>query len=265
MVYIYDFFDDIVCITLTTSNERRSNAENVFKALEIPGRLFVTEKHEKGGLYGCFDSHIQIIQNAYKNGLNHLLVFEDDFMPSASYSEEKLSEAIEFMKSSDDWDIFYLGYCSVFETHVSGTTTILSGQRLSKHISQYNAGNTHALCYSRKAMKKILDTYQDYIGILHYDQYLSSYAEMKNYCILPMIFQQNLSFSYNIEGQHGLEIINRLFYPIDAFLNVNYNISKLHYDLTTNVYSRYYKYIFLTIVSVFLHMIKRSIVKNIMI
>lgn len=260
---LYAFFDDIVCINLSISGDRRIHSEGIFKSLGIPGRFFITEKHENGGLYGCFDSHIKVIEEAYNNGVNNLLVFEDDFEPSKSYSREKLFKAIEFMSTSEEWDIFYLGYCFCFEAFNSGTTTVFSGKRLTKDIMQYNAGTTHALCYSRRAMEKILENYHDYIGIIHYDQYLCDYIDLQNYCILPMIFQQNLSFSYNIEAQHGFEIINRLFYPIDAYLNMNYNLSKIHYDLTTTtIHSRYYKYVFLIIISALLHIIKKSIIRR---
>lgn len=264
MENLYEFFDDIVCINLSDSKDRKIHSENIFKTFGIPARFFTVDKHANGGLYGCFDSHIQIIQYAYNNGLNNILVFEDDFEPSESYSREKLSKAIEFMSISEQWDIFYLGYSFCFESFNSGTTTVLSGKRISNDIVQYNAGTTHALCYSRRSMEKILKTYHDYIGIIHYDQYLSDYIDLENYCILPIIFQQNLSFSYNIEGQHGLEMINRMLYPIDSYINFNYNASKLHYDLsTTTKYSRYYKYIFLILTSIILHIIKKSILKNI--
>ena len=56
----YDFFDDIVCINLDISVDRKKHAEHYFEKLGIPARFFTAVKHELGGLYGCFDSHIQI-------------------------------------------------------------------------------------------------------------------------------------------------------------------------------------------------------------
>lgn len=264
MSNIYDFFDDIVCINMTISTDRKEHIKMIFNKFNIPVRFFTTEKHPNGGLYGCFDSHIQIIKSAYHRGLDNILVFEDDSMPSPSYSEEKLAKAIEFMKSSDDWDVFYLGYSFIFETYETGLTCLPShGIRVSKDIMQYNAGTTHAICYTRKAIRKILDTYQDYIGYIHYDQYLASEIDLKNYCILPMIFQQNFKLTNNIESLHGMEVIVRnIFYPIDASLNVMYKISKFHYDITTNAYRRYYKYLFLIIVSILLNIIKRLLVRK---
>lgn len=265
MANIYDFFDDIVCINLDISKERRIHCQKIFNEFNIPARFFTATKHQKGGLYGCFDSHVQIVKYAYETGLDNILVFEDDVMPSLSYSEEKLATAVEFMNSSDEWDIFYLGYSFMFETFKTGFTSISShGIRISKDIIQYNAGTTVALCYSRKAMKKIIDTYFDYIGIIHYDQYLSAFIDLKNFCITPIIFQQNLRFNYNIEAQHGMEIIMKnILYPIDYSLNFTYKMSKFHYDFSRNAYKRYYKYAFLITVSIILHIIKRSLLKSI--
>lgn len=260
---IYDFFDDIVCINLTISRDRRMHVENIFQKYNIPGRFFITDKHPYGGLYGCFDSHIKVVKSAYERGLNNILVFEDDFTPSPSYSEEKIAKAIEFMRSSDDWDIFYFGYSFMMETYEHGVTFFPThGVRVSKDIIQYNAGMAHALCYSRNAMKKIIDTYQDYIGILHYDKYITGSIELKNYCILPIIFQQVFDTKYNIEPQNAMEIIIRkILYPIDTSINFTYNISKFHYDLTTNAYRRYYKYMFLITTSIILHIIKRYLLR----
>lgn len=265
MTNVYDFFDDIVCINLDISTERKICSQNMFDKYNIPARFFTATKHPNGGLYGCFDSHVQVVKYAYESGLDNILVFEDDVMSAPSYSEEKLVKAIEFMQSSDDWDIFYLGYSLIFETFETGFTNIHShGMRISKDIMQYNAGTCVALCYSRKAMKRIIDTYYEYIGIIHYDQYLAGFIDFKNFCIMPILFQQNFKLNYNIESQHGMEMIVRnIFYPIDSYVNFTHKMSKFHYDFTTNVYNRYYKYAFLITVSITLHMIKRSLIKNI--
>lgn len=264
MTNIYDFFDDIVCINLDISKKRKQHCESIFNKFNIPVRYFTVQKHPYGGIYGCFDSHIQIVKSAYERGLDNILVFEDDVMLSPSYSEEKLAKAVEFMQYSDEWDIFYFGYPFLFETYETGLTSIQThGIKVSKDIWQYNAGTTVALCYSRKAMEAILKTYQDYIGVIHYDQYLVASIELNGFCITPIIFQQNFSLDFNIESHNLLEFVNRnLFYRIDAILNVTYNASKFHYDFSENVYRIYYKYIFLIIVSMLLRIIKKTLLKS---
>lgn len=265
MSNIYDFFDDIVCINLNISKERKLHCQNVFKKLNIPARFFTAQKHPYGGFYGCFHSHIEVVKSAYERGLDNILVFEDDVLPSPSYSEEKLAKAIEFLISSEEWDVFYLGYSFMFETYETGFTSIVShGIQLSDDIMQYNAGTAVAICYSRRAMKRILETYEDYIGLIHYDQYLCASIDLKNYCIMPIIFQQNYCLDFNIESQHGMEyIVRNILYPIDARINFTYCMSLMHYNYIMNAYRRYYKYVFLITVSMILHIIKRTLVKKI--
>ena len=69
---MYDFFDDVICINLDISEDRRQHAQDIFDHLQIPARFFTATKHKNGGMYGCFDSHIQIIQDAYKRNLNNI-------------------------------------------------------------------------------------------------------------------------------------------------------------------------------------------------
>jgi GR25 family glycosyltransferase involved in LPS biosynthesis len=98
---MYDYFEDIVCINLDISIERRKHAEYYFDKLNIPARFYTAKKHCKGGMYGCFESHIEVLKDAYKRNLNNLLVFEDDFLPTATYSNEKLQDAVIFMKNNN--------------------------------------------------------------------------------------------------------------------------------------------------------------------
>ena len=254
---MYDFFDDVVCINLDISEDRRHHAQDIFDHLQIPARFFTVTKHKNGGMYGCFDSHIQIIKDAYKRNLNNILVFEDDFLPTDSYSHENLSNVIHFMKDNNDWDIFYLGYSVLKDDH-NGMSTIINSRYYSKTIVQYNPFCTHALCYSRKAMKRILDTYSEYIGYVHYDMFIASYCDFENYCAIPMMFDQNFYFGHNNESNDGLEYIIRGIFPVIAFTKFNYRLSALRYsmNMTTMCYK---KYLNLFITALFLYFIKRGI------
>jgi hypothetical protein len=72
MTEIYNYFDDIVCINLDFRRDRREEAQHNFRKLNIPAKLF-TVKHEKGGRYGCFNSHIQVLKYAQQNNYIHVL------------------------------------------------------------------------------------------------------------------------------------------------------------------------------------------------
>lgn len=42
--------------------KRREYARYYFSKLNIQAKFFIVEKHTRGGLYGCFNSHITIIK-----------------------------------------------------------------------------------------------------------------------------------------------------------------------------------------------------------
>jgi GR25 family glycosyltransferase involved in LPS biosynthesis len=259
----YDYFDDIVCINLDISKDRRQHSEKFFQKLDIPARFFTAKKHKRGGMYGCFDSHIQVIIDAHKRGLNNLLVFEDDFLPTDAYSEEKLKSVIDFMQQNDEWDIFHLGY-SFVKDNKDGLATVFGGTYYTPDIVQYNAFCTQALCYSKRAMDKIVSTYSDYMGLMHYDMYISSYLDFKNFCIVPMLFDQNFYFEHNNESTDGIEYILRLLYPVFAVTKLNYRLSYLKY-LSNRVYHKYKKYLnylHLLVFGIILYKVKMSIVTD---
>jgi GR25 family glycosyltransferase involved in LPS biosynthesis len=229
---MYEYFDDIVCINLDISKERRQYASVMFKKLNIPARFFTAHKHPKGGRYGCFDSHIQIIRHAYNSGYNNVLVFEDDFMPTPAYSTKLVKQSIDFMKSNTDWDIFYYGYGSVkIDNKTNKISHILEAKLYVDNIVQFNPYSTHSICYSRRAMKKILENYEKYIHHLHIDVLIGSYLDLKNYCIVPMLFDQIYADDYNVEPSNISETFNRkILYPIFGFSKLNYVISCMkHY------------------------------------
>jgi GR25 family glycosyltransferase involved in LPS biosynthesis len=76
---LYNFFDKIYCINLKHRPDRYISATKVFNDLNIPNvEFYITEKSSKGGRYGCFESHINVIKKAYNEGYNNILIFEDD-------------------------------------------------------------------------------------------------------------------------------------------------------------------------------------------
>jgi len=194
---LYDFFDDIVCINLESRKDRHKYAQNIFNKLNIPARFYIVKKHSKGGMYGCFESHINVIKEAYNNGKNNILIFEDDILPTKSYNLENIQNAINFMKFNNSWEIFFLGYSIVnnLPDNIHFFKPLLNNLYLNayyvgKNIIQYKPYNTHSYCLNRKGMKKILNNYNKYIGIIHIDVYLSDYLNLNSYCYVPLLFDQ---------------------------------------------------------------------------
>lgn len=219
----YAVFGDIVCINLETVPERRKYAQDVFHRLGIPARFFTAKRHPQGGRYGCFDSHIQVVRRAYDAGLDTVLVFEDDIVPTPACTPDGIAPMATFMKTDRDWDILYLGYipCSM----AWAGAPFLLAPLAAPGILRYNPITAHALCYSRRGMHKILHGgYEDVIGKIHYDIWLARLG-LRTYCCLPMLFEQQFSFSSSIPAYNLLEQIARSLAPFLEKHLVFYRIS----------------------------------------
>lgn len=205
---VFNYFDDIVCINLINRQDRRTYAESIFHNLNIPARFVIVEKHPKGGMYGCFDSHLRVIQSAYDAGKNNILIFEDDLLPTSTYTQDHVKNAITFMQRNFDWHVFYFGYF-VFNYDVLPRHSYLNAQQVFPHVVEYRPFATHAYCVNRKGMSNILSHYQKYIGKVHYDIYISRYTDARCFCYAPMLFDQKLCFSSDIEAQNIVECVAR--------------------------------------------------------
>jgi GR25 family glycosyltransferase involved in LPS biosynthesis len=200
----WEFFDNIFCISLRDRIDRREKAAKIFKELGIPVKFFIVDRHPNGGIYGCFDSHIKIIEFMNKNNKNNILVFEDDIEPTNSYDIKHIQNAVNFMKSNQTWDLFYLGYFPVNYTNL-----YLTSLNITDNIVQYNPFATHAYCINKRAIPKIYNNYYQYIGKLHVDIYFSGYASLNNYCYLPILFEQKMCEDSDIEPGNLIEFVAR--------------------------------------------------------
>lgn len=205
---MYKYFDDIVCINLISRTDRRLYAENVFRKLNIPVTFVVVDKHPRGGMYGCFDSHVNIIKNAYDSGKNNILIFEDDLLPTDTYNQDHVKNAITFMQENNYWDVFYFGYF-VFNYDVLPKNSYLNAKQVYPHVVEYRPFATHAYCLNRQGMIRILNHYIRYIGKVHYDIYISRYTDARCFCYTPMLFDQKMCFSSDIEAQNIVENVAR--------------------------------------------------------
>lgn len=227
---IYNYFDKIYCINLDISIDRKEYVSNIFKELNIPVEFYNIKKHENGGLYGCFDSHINIIKYAYENNLENILVFEDDIEPTKSYNIENINKIINFMKKNKEYDIFYLGYLAFKDNSKNKSfSSIFNSKKIENNIYKYNPICTHSICYNRRSYKKILENYDDYIGLIHYDNYIANYLDLNNYCFMPCLFEQKYFKSLN-KPLNNTEIIIRYIYNNLYQFHINYIISYIIFN-----------------------------------
>ena len=105
---IWDYFDVIRCINLKQRQDRYKSSKTIFSKHKIPVKYHHVDKHPNGGLHGCFESHIQIITDAYNSGARNIIIFEDDISDTKFLTRRNIKKIIRFLKTNK-WDIFFLG------------------------------------------------------------------------------------------------------------------------------------------------------------
>lgn len=195
---IWSFFPSIRCINLVSRDDRYQESKEVFSDLEMNVKYHRVERN-KHPEAGCFQSHIDIINEALDGGQDYILILEDDAISTVddkqswmsmffSTSRDRwfglLEEAINFMKINDNWELFYLG--------MMPDTSRYKVNRVSLDGNIYNVHSlcTHAYVIHRRLMEKIKN--YDYAGVpidFIYNHNKHAYA------IYPSLFQQRSSVS----------------------------------------------------------------------
>src|SRR5262245_46044684 len=108
----------VVCINLKRREERwkafqeRLPGDWPFRKIvrfpAIDGRACVPPPwwKESAGAWGCYRSHLRVVEDCLNNDLESVLVLEDD----AEFPPTFAADAAEFLRHvPDDWDMLYLG------------------------------------------------------------------------------------------------------------------------------------------------------------
>lgn len=216
----YDAFDCIVVITLRERVDRQTHVINLFKKLNIPFEFYYAERHPRGGLVGCFTSHVNVYKIALKKGYKNALIFEDDMIPTPGYDPKIIAHIGSFIKTQPNWEMVQLGYGlrvshknsieitmtgplyiynNYSQTHpiVDGVSLLLAS-RATNHLVNYCGLLLHAYCVSESAMHKIISLSPFALSktnVQHYDMWLLTVLQKSNcYAATPMLFDQQWCF-----------------------------------------------------------------------
>jgi GR25 family glycosyltransferase involved in LPS biosynthesis len=114
--------DRAVCINLIERDDRMKEAQEQFQKVGLLDSVVFhrVERHPRGGRYGCYNSHREVMQQALKDNLKTLLIFEDDVQFQDGW-EEVVRDAKKFLDSGTEFDAFFLGSLILFvdERHTS--------------------------------------------------------------------------------------------------------------------------------------------------
>jgi len=135
-----------VCINLIERDDRMEEALKQFSKVGLAETVLFhrVKRHHRGGRYGCYDSHRSVMQQALDDGINTLLVFEDDVQFNDGW-EEVVVDAKDFIDSGAHFDTFFLGSQIL---HVEEQTT--------PTIWKIKCSNAHAYIVSRPGMQAFL-------------------------------------------------------------------------------------------------------------
>ena len=224
MEQIYKLVDEIYCINLISRPDRYKIMKDFEKEEKIKLNFFRPEKHPEGGRIGCFTSHITIIQNAYDSGKNLILIFEDDIIKTPSYKDICYNEINDFIINNQNWEMLQLGS---FTFNPIDSLLVPMNTKY-KNISQHNSMLASSYIIKRKGMKKILDTYKEYINTEQIDGFYQIIFNKTMYNIIPVIFDQDRRLESNNLWIHPQ--IDKITMFIHVKFNAVYNLSLFKYN-----------------------------------
>ena len=213
---VYEGFDRVVCVTLEDNVERHAKLERVFADLDVEPLYYRAKRHERGGRYGCFESHYKVALGAHSDGLDDVLVLEDDVVPTPSYDANIMRDVLEFMRRDEMWESVQFGY--------GPSVGMVVGGRVTKNLARHLGVFTHAICFSSRGLSKIvanapaalLDGVSD--DIPHYDHWLCGRSKFGRildprncYCVIPMQLDQTWCFeTTNVPASYNEVLIRQI-------------------------------------------------------
>ena len=195
----------IYCINLKERTDRKEDVKKQFKKINIKpsGVIFLDfYKHKKGGMYGCYDSHMKVWNNFYNNHTDKefYIIFEDDFETTEN-SILYLKKAISFIKKNiDNVDILFLH--DMFIEYNDNKNSMNND----KYFINGYGFLTHAYVITRKYIKSVLHSNNNQFpkpNGIHFDIDINEnkksilYSENIYFCKYPIFIQKNLSISDN--------------------------------------------------------------------
>jgi GR25 family glycosyltransferase involved in LPS biosynthesis len=193
------------------------------------------KKYLSPGELGCLLSHISAIKYSYENGLNTILILEDDIsFKLLKFWDYKISELIQ--KIPNDWDIIQLHHLEKLNKDNLYTDT--NGEKY---------WSCAAYLINQNGQKKIINKLNDKLVIDNRENYV---ADAYLYDSVDKVYAINISlFSLNLDEINEQSTIRKM----DDKDNILYKMNRYTLDLYKEKYSIYdklplcYKYALLCI------------------
>ena len=137
----------IVCINLLEREDRLEQAKKRFDQVGVGDQVtfYRVQRHPNGGRYGCYESHRSVIEQAYKDELNSVLIFEDDVLFNEGW-EKVVQDVHAFIQSGVPFDALFLG-----------SKILYVDEKTTSEIWRVKCFEAHAYIVSRAGMKAYLE------------------------------------------------------------------------------------------------------------
>ena len=181
-------------INLEHRKDRKEEVEREMYTLGIPVERFDAIKMDIGAI-GCSMSHLKILQNAFNNNSDHVLVVEDDIQFLApEIFKTNFNRFLE--KHGNNWDVILFAgnnvgpYEAVDETCIkvkkcqTATGYLVNGHYIKKLFENFETGLNNFVCNQNQA------------SLYAVDQFWFSLQQTDNwYLIIPPTVVQRESYS----------------------------------------------------------------------
>ncbi len=153
---ILKHFDRVYCINMDKRPDRWEQAQVEFKKMGIENDVIRWSGVENSdGNLGCTLSHKTLIEHCKAEGLNNVLIFEDDVL-FVETDTDKLEEAFGELKALENWDLFYVG--------VTMAPQLNSFRRVTDNLLRTTfAYTTHAYAVNAQAFDPMIEAWDETI------------------------------------------------------------------------------------------------------
>lgn len=168
-----NYFDRVYCLNLEKDKDRYKNMEKVFDYLKLNVKRWVGTTPILFNVYSnitktitpnylaCLNSHLSIIEDALNDGLEKILILEDDIIPIKALNT-KFQIMMEKNEIPNDWDMLYLSYIRTNPSKSSWTYIDLEKDKISNNIVKAkNFWSGMAYGMSKNIMERTLKYFKE--------------------------------------------------------------------------------------------------------
>ena len=128
------------CISLKENEHQRQRLDKIYKKFHLNVQYEIVERSPKGGIYGCFESHVNVINKGLtqlkENNYKYLFIMEDDVYFDTD--QQWVDDVITFLDTLDNktcW-AYNLGYFTGYP----------SWKMINQNVKIKNVKMSHCYC-----------------------------------------------------------------------------------------------------------------------